>query len=976
MIPFLKQIASIYCTADREIIRDCCFIFPNKRSSNVFHNYLLNDFQIEDKRIHTMTIGAFVASFSELEEATRIEQLFILYNEYKKLVHNDVMDFDQFSFWGNMILDDFNDVDKYMVSAENLYGNLKRYKEIGSNYLTEEQIEIIHHYWGEDLSKYDTENFWKHAKSEKNNLGKKFILLWEILDNLYSNFHSTLLSENLTTSGALYRNAALKLKNHSEKNSSKFKRYVFIGFNVLSISEHIIFSRLKDRGVADFYWDINSPVFEYGFSKAIEQIKSNQKNFPSKYDLEIENSIGSPQIEITGVSGNIAQIDYVAETLNRWNEDGSIKNPDNAKDTTVVLPDESLFIPLLFNIPEEIRNINVTMGLSMRENPLSALMKSIYILQQRARYQNDEISFYYKDVLNVISFPSIRNIDAEACDILKNEIISHRLFKVSSKKINNISPSLSVIFQPLRNKENLKDITTYLTNLTNTIKEKTEASDIMGICYLNSYQEKLEYISKGGLKRNISLKGSTLLRMIEKAINSEKIHFEGEPISGLQIMGVLETRNLDFNNVIILSMNEGVLPKKTYITSFIPDIIRKGYGLPTSDFQEYIIAYYFYRLISRAKNVELVYDARSGGLKTGEYSRYLAQLLYRDSESNINHKLLNYEIGVAPLILPTIYKTPEVMTKLSLYLSGTSDEQKKNLSASSINTYINCPLEFYLRYVEGYDADTEMQDFIDSSTYGNILHNVVQDFYNHLKEQNGNRPITASILESYQKPENTIIDNLIVKNVNLNYNRLTNKPLEPLKGESLITGIVIKEMINKMIDREKDLVPIEFIEAERGFGLKFKVNDNLSVNIYQKIDRIDRITDGKTGEKILRIVDYKTGSDELKAPSIEELFISGSKHKAIMQLMLYCLLYSQEQNIDERIQPIIYKMIEIGKSGIETLKIGKEPLTDYRIFREEYEERLKSLIEEIFNPEVPFTASKDDSSCKFCSFKALCRRDN
>ncbi|MCH5319718.1 MAG: PD-(D/E)XK nuclease family protein [Paramuribaculum sp.] len=982
MKSFLRQIADIYALNEADSIDDYLFIFPNKRSSTFFSHYLNEHPQIQEDNVHTATIGAFVAYLSDNTAAQRIDQLFILYNEYRKLAHTREMDFDRFSFWGNMILDDFNDVDRYLVAPDKLFDNLKKLKTINSNYLTDDQIEVIRRYWKDDVSVPTVDSLWKHIKTDgQNKLGEKFMLLWNVLTELYFNFHQQLESHKLTTSGNQYRNAAYLLKTSDDKLEKKLrrKRYVFIGFGVLSTSEYVIFNKLKQRGIADFYWDINHPLFNTEFNAVIRFIRRNQQLFPSRYQIDSSGSDNAPNIEITGIPGNVAQVDYVSDRLRTWLNQNIIKNPENATDTAVILPDESLFIPLLYNIPQEIENINITMGLSMRDNPLSALMRSVSVLQQRSSLRQGIYRFYYEDVISVISFAPIRNISPDQCDKLRKTINDKRLFHLSEEQIEELAPALSEIFVTVKNKTDIYEVINYLRNITLLISSNTEPDDKIAQSYLKSYNDKLDEIDAGCETFGIDMKGTTLFRMVDRAISNDRIHFFGEPLRGLQIMGVNETRALDFDNLIIMSVNEGVLPKKNYSMSFIPDFLRVAYGLPSSSFQEQVLAYLFYRLISRAKNVELLYDARVGGLKTGEFSRYIAQLLYLYDEDKIKHKMMSYDIQTSFLPLLDIEKTPDILAKLEQFKSTASKENKKFLSASSLNTYINCQLEFYLRYVEGYDSQSEMQDFIDAGTYGTILHNVVQDFYNSFREdQSEDTPviISAEDLRRHLDPANPLIDKLITRNVNFYYNKLGHDSDEPLTGEAYITGGIIKEMILNMIRREIDLTPITFRAAEKKIEDTFRVNDNLSVNIRQFIDRIDSITDAE-GNSVDRIVDYKTGSDELKAPSITDLFIHDDKsYKAIMQLLFYCLIYSQKEKVDYRIQPVIYKMLEIGRDGIKNLKIGKEDLLDYRDFKDEYRQNLQQLIEEIFNPEVSFKASPDETACKFCAFKAICRRES
>ena len=984
MKPFLKQVAEKYAlNEDLATLQRFCFIFPNRRSASFFQHYL-NESIKRKPLINTLTIGSFAAKFSPYREAPRIEQIFILYNEYRKFLNVEEMNFDKFSFWGNMILDDFDDVDRFLVKPEKIFENIRRVKEIRSTYLSEEQIEVLSRYLKTDFFSVSTESFWTHIRENwDKNLEQKFISLWNILGELYSNFHQTMTAKELITSGQQYRNAAIVLKKGEDlPQSLNFERFVFIGFNALSTSEFIMLDSLRNRGKADFYWDIDTPVFDKDFNDLIVDIKQNSKIFPSRYPLERQDS-GSQSIVISAIPGNIAQLDYVSSKLSDWLKDEPADRLTKTGGTAVVLPDESLFSSLLYVIPDKITDINVTMGLPMRDNPLNSLMKSIDVLQKRVAKVDEEMKFYYEDVVKVLSFPAVRDISPEEAEAVEKKINDKRLFHISPEEIEEEAPSYSFIFRIHKNEDYINKITGYLENIIIQIGEHIDKENLMGRAFVTTYQKKLDEVRTSVLRHDIPVNGKTVFRLIEKAISQEKLHFSGKSTDGLQILGVNETRSLDFENIIITSMNEDIMPKRNHSSSFIPDIIRKGYALPTSDFQENLNAYLFYRLISRANKIELTYDARKGGLKSGEFSRYISQLLYLGGFKNISHRLLNYDIPHSSFPRITVKKSKDIQNKLKAFTSEAPEDKRKYLSASSLNTYISCPLEFYLRYVEGYNADDEMHDFIDASTYGSIVHDVVQGFYESFREEGSKKSVIVNKddLLKHLKNSDTLIDSLIVKSVNKRYNKFGDNCLTQLRGEAQITGEIIREMVRNMIKAEIDFTPIEFIDAESNIYHSYKVNDSLAVNIHQYIDRIDRITK-PDGSSQLRIVDYKTGSDVLFTTSIERLFQhkKDKNPKAIMQLLFYCLIYSERNKSVESIQPIIYKMHEIGKKGIENLTLNdggksKGPMLNHNDYMEDFEKELKKLISEIFDPETPFVAAPDDSSCKFCSFKSLCRRD-
>ncbi len=976
--PFLKQVADAYAPILAQNRQPIYFIFPNKRSATFFESYLKKDGQ-GATNFDAMTMGEYVAKFSTFTEASRYEQLFILFNEYSKIVgENHPVDFDRFVYWGEMLINDFNDVDRYLIDPEKLFVNVERFKEIATDYLTEEQRAAFSSIWGDDeaLYRYRFDNFWKHFNPDRNSATddsdarkhtkKEFVRLWEVLLRLYHAYHAQLNACDRTTSGAQYCLAAKKLSALVISDELRFSRIVFIGFSLLTASEKQIFTELKKFGIADFYWDLSSSAFSDDFNTAARIIRRNAEAFPSLIKLPDESDTELPSIEIIGVPGNTAQVKVVGKLLNDMLVDKSIPDPDNAINTAIVLPDEPLFMPLLHSLPKDITKVNVTMGVSLRNNPIAALLFNIVGLQENSRISRGEPSFFRNDIALIINNPVIAEIYPEETEAVKKLLTEERLMRVSQPSLLFVAPALSAIFRRI-NDEDFSATCDYLSAIVMILKEKTAADDKMRLHFLLTYEKKLQEIKEAVGKHGIAMSGNTAIRMVQRAISSDKIHFKGEPLKGLQIMGVLETRALDFDNVIMLSMNEKTFPKKHYTPSFIPDLLRRAYSLPTADSQEAIFAYYFYRLISRAKNVKLLYDARTVGTDTGEMSRYLSQLLYLFNYGKIAHKMMKFSFSPSLGRTVEVKKTPDVMAKLMRYAS--TGAGSKNLSASSLKEYINCPLNFYLRYVEGLNPHDGPDDFVDAGIYGNIVHETMQTIYDELKGSAPSVTVTDKMLESLLSDANPTVDRIITAVFNEKY---LNKPKgtpTPLKGEYAIYGRVFKEIVKMILLEDRKNTPFEYFAGEADMTIRFKVNDLLTVNINQKIDRIDKVNG------VLRLVDYKTGSDELTAPGLESLFVHGSKNvKAIFQLMLYCCVYAQHESFSGTIKPVIYSIHNMAKNGVVDLTIVKKPVADYRDFSDDYLKLLRQMIKEIFDSNRPFTQSPHENSCRFCNFGRICGR--
>ncbi len=966
---FLEQVAEAYCGNEIENLIDYCFVFPNKRSCRFFADALSR--YGHDKtfvRPEIVPINEFVAGFSpEMVEATRYEQLFILYNEYSRL-SQDIEDFDRFRFWGEMLLNDFSDVDSYMADAAQLFTNVKRLREINANYLTPEQLEVIERFWGEIPTGYNPDEFWTHLDAPG---GERFLKLWEILTPLYHNFRETMERNGLANTGMLSRRCVETLS-HIGVNDLYFKRYIFVGFNVLSTSETLIFEKLKALGAADFYWDYASPAFSDKDNKAVRFISRNVKEFKSLYELNEEAYDRLPDIEIIGVPSRMGQTKVAGEILSDWVRQGVTIDRDNAIDTAVVLPDEQLFVPMLHAIPSEISRVNVTMGYPMRHTPIASVMRTVVSMHLRAHSVKGRFLYFYEDLLQLISQPLIYSTAPDDCDKIRDMINGRHLFNVPAETLTESCPKLAPIFTPVSDPTDYDEVYAYSRNLALFMLDAVEKgyNGELDRLFIKSYIESLETLDEACRRHSVKMNENTFFHLIESALSTETINFTGEPLTGLQIMGVLETRALDFDNLIMLSMNERIFPRRHYTRSFIPDALRRAYGLSTVDFQESIYAYYFYRLLTRARNVKLLYDARSVGGKSSEMSRFLVQLLYLySSKGNIIHTLRNYTQRLFEKPEVEIAKTPAIMDKLHEY---TIDGSNRNFSASSINEYLNCPLNFYLKYIEGLNVEEDASDFMDSSTFGTIVHEVLDNLYSGHNKKTGNTPVTAEILNEW-KESPTILDNLLTYSINKNYNKLSDERLnEPLFGETEILARLMKMFLCEMLEREKEFAPLTFIAGEYPIKTRWKINDGLTINIKQYIDRIDRLSDGR-----YRIVDYKTGGDDVKAASVDALFdtTAEKRPKAMLQLMFYCMAYAREAGIEDAIQPYLYCFKRIKVDGLPPLQIAKEPILDYRVCMDEYLPRFNSVIEEIFNPDIPFRQASHESACTFCQFKGVCVKE-
>ncbi|MCM1022091.1 MAG: PD-(D/E)XK nuclease family protein [Muribaculum sp.] len=1012
MLTFVNRVARAYTdnVTPREL-SEMCFVFANKRSGTFFRKALENMSDPRKPRIEPAitTISDFVAELSDSVIASRFELLFTLYNEYKNL-SAEVDDFDKFVFWGDMLLSDFNDADMYMADTNNLFRNLKDLKEISADYLTAEQRDVISRYWNMPLPPDNPDRFWAHMHKdgEPRTNRDAFNKLWEILQPLYEAFNRRLQSRGLSYSGRQYREVASRLAPSSDnKPEIPYSRVIFVGFNVLSVSEVKIFERLANMGIADFYWDIPfAEEVDELTHQAATFVKRYNRIFPSLYPIDAP-VLKSPQITIVSVPSAVGQVKYAGNLLRKMAADHRIKEPKNAIDTAVVLPAENLFIDLLHSLPQEIEGVNITMGYPLKYTSVAQLIHSVTSMHIRANKVAGQWCFFYEDVVEVLSSPLLTGVVGDDCDTLRTRIEADRIFSIPASYIESVTPALMPVFYPvsdLRDSDAVFNYSLHLVNfLTDLLRQRQDlleaekeiiesekADDDMPeeenpavlaenleLGFLYAYRRALEQLQAVSKRHNITMRESTFFQLIERTINTETVNFVGEPLQGLQIMGVLETRALTFKNVIMLSMNERIFPQRHMSRSFIPEILRRSYGMCTSDFQECVFAYHFFRLICGAENVTLIYDTRTQGVNSGDMSRYVYQLIYKYPRKKLKLEQAYYDMPMAkPKEETVVKKTPRIMAEINKYRA--TEGAVKYLSASSINELVGCPLKFYFKHIEQLKVADNIVEYMDESLFGTILHEVAQQSYGRLKP-GPDKPVqvTTALLDSLIN--NTVeLQKLITLSINKLFNKLpqlspSTEPydnLTPLIGEARVIGNVMQKLMLLLFEEEKKRAPFSFIDAEHPIKHSVKFGD-IAVNLTGSIDRIDRLSDNT-----IAIIDYKTGSDNITIGKLDNLFScvndKNGHEKAILQLFIYSNAYSQINGCEGAIQPRLFRFRTLASEGLGNITIEKKPLNNYLDFNEEVTERLAQILSDLFNPNIPFKAVPHHANCQYCKFGQLC----
>lgn len=979
---FLYQVAKQYIDYESENLHRYCFVFPNKRSGLFFYKYL-DELTTEISIMpNVTTISDFISELSPFVEASRHELLFLLYQCYTEILMNsgindeEIPDFDRFIYWGDMILNDFNDVDKYCVDPRELFSNVNNLKQINSNYLTDEQREVLKHYFAFVPEADEQEQFWTHINVDSTNAThtQKFKKIWMVLYELYTKFSKRLNSRGLSYSGMNYRFVAKEIK-HCNINLN-YKRYIFVGFNVLSTTEMQIFSALQTQNIADFYWDYNENTFGPKDNNAHFFVKKYKNLYKSRYTLDIKPV--EQNINIIGVPSTVGQIKEACNILTDLEKEKKL-SVQNAINTALVLPDESLFLYLLHTLPCQFSDVNITMGYPLRNAVMSVIIRAIVSMQLRARTLKGNITFFHEDIKQLISIPLIKSFFTDECEKITSIIEEEHLFNIDHSLLCDKFPHLTHIFTPITDTYNINTVCDYFDNLFlffENIFNQNETNNKINLQYIAYYRHSLKQIKRMVENYNIKMQHKTFINLVERSLLLQTINFEGEPLKGLQIMGMLETRALDFENVIIVSMNERTYPGKHYSKTFIPQSLRKGYGMSTIKHQECMLAYYFYRLISRAKNIYLLYDARGKHSRNGAQSTYLRQLSLLGK--GVKQSIISYDVFLNNFKGDFVVKDEQIMQKLECYRRkkespNTDNSNAKYLSASSINSYIKCPISFYLEYVENIHIKDEVVDYIDESQYGTIIHHIAELIYSNLLRTD--QSISSNDLE---KLANGSRDNelrtIIAKSINKHYNKIGDNNPTPLIGEMKVLGEVILYQLHNFFREEQKFTPFKYIAGEEKVKGSYDVGDpDYLYNLTAIIDRID-----ETNEYI-RVVDYKTGTEITEIKNLDELVSSATKDKlhakAMFQLFLYSDFYNQKYVCSKPIQPLIYLLKKLSIDGFNLLSINNETVYSINPYIPDFRKILKEkVLDPLFDINTPFHISENPKSCTYCKFTEFCRK--
>ncbi len=1011
---FLDSVAA-YCIARGMSPERTVFVLPNKRSAMFMRTYYKDRLFAAGRPAlmpSFVTLTSFIEQLSPLSEASHSELLFILYDCYRRVMErldrgDEMRSFDDFLFWGELILSDFSEIDAAAVDASELFTNVVRVNSLQSTYFSEGQADVIEQLWGYRPPVSDeVEHFWRHIISDpdtdtseedrgtKHVLSKDFINLWEILGELYNVFTSALLDRRIGYRGMVLAQAAKTLAEDDVLRDCD--RVVFVGLGGVGERTNRIFRRLKQKGVADFFWDIpallagpDSKIFDKS-SHYMRRLRRQAAEFAMPDDFEMPPAC-KPKIEIVDIPSSMMQAQVAADTLRHWNNFRKI----NARfdNTAVIMPDAALLPSLLNTLPDTPGGTNITMGLPQRQTPLATLIRTIVSMHLRMRVSQHRPMFYYEDVKELVSNPTIVRIDPEGCAAIIKEIDTRRLYTVFASELVKIAPSLEYIFALPQKEMDVDGARSYLSTLIDGLCQATgykpddnaDTPEFHEYQVLHSYRAAINEIFDLITKYDVPVIESTYFRLVEKMLWTRTLDIEGAPLRGLQVMGLLESRAIDFNNLIVLSMNERILPRHNPLRTLIPHMLRRAYGMTTIDDVEDESAYNFFRLFSRTQNVTLVYDSRVSGVAAGEMSRYLLQMEHLLPEGIVSHRSVRLGAHIGGERTISIAKDDEVMALLGLFREGAPADKARRFSASMLKDFIACPLRFYLKHVRKLSDEDETAMFMDAATYGSIIHKVLETLYMGLPENarvapfrgfSRGRLVDADVIDRMLESP---IRSLVLSTIDNVYYRDRYKTTpDDMPGEARVLSAVIEKIVRKTLSNEitPELDSFIFLAAETGPKGVWEMAPGLRVNFVSKIDRVDQLDATR-----LRFIDYKTGSDRPVVRACADLFgqTKSLRNDAIFQLLLYCHAAHEMDGEKREIRPEIYRLKSVYVDPATTIGVGTSqrntPISSYTDESvAEFRPLLTDMVQRIFDPGIPFDQTSDRDNCRYCAFAQMCAR--
>ena len=927
-------------------------VFPNKRAALFLNEHLA---RIAGQPVWSpayITISDLFRQHTDLKPADPIKLICDIHKSFTKCTGIDET-LDHFYGWGQLLLADFDDIDKNMADADSIFCNLKDIHELDDiSYLDDEQKEMLKRFFA---------NFSDDIESE---LKKRFLSLWSHFGDIYHDYNRRLTEQGIGYEGAIYRKVASEETLHL-----KYDKYLFVGFNLIQKVERVLFSRLMKEGKAKFYWDFDEYYMPTARAQQSASVPNNTASFAA-YLTDFPNELDNTDHDIYANMRRPKRIRFISSPTEnaqaRFASNWLLENDryKAGRKTAVVMCDESILLPIMHSLPPEADKVNITSGFPLAMTPVASLVMLLFDLYTLGlRKKCTAFNPHY--LKKLMAHPYARHLQ---------EV---HLKGVHSKGVHSKGVHLSQVHQE-GSAALLQHIATLVKQVGIATKQEGDALTQESVFRMFTILNRLAALADSG---DLLVDNTTLRRLVSQLVGAASIPFHGEPVVGVQIMGVLETRNIDFDNVLLLSCNEGNMPKGVNDSSFIPYSIRKAHGLTTIDNKVAIYSYYFHRLLQRAGDITIAYNNSTDNGHTGEMSRFMLQLLV-ESGQKIDHYSLTAKNQPTPLMPKAIEKDETALSKL---------EEMSRLSPSAINTYIRCKLAFYYQYIAHIKEPDSDPETIDNRMFGNIFHRAAYLIYKditdhspviekaHIQAYLSNRKLLASVVDRAFEEEECKTNN----------------------GLQIINREVIIEYVTKLLKIDQQLCPFSILameeEAKVYTQLSFTIpsggalkegalvssapTKQYNLTIGGIIDRLDAVTDKQTGKRRIRVVDYKTGNKPSSAiKSIEEVFdpknIASKHSNYFLQAILYSLIVSRSKEwnaANDAVSPALLFIKQATTNDYDpTLCIDKHPISDVTVYEEEFLTKLKETVADMYSPDAAFTPTDDRKKCELCPYRMLC----
>ena len=939
-------------------------VFPNKRAALFLNEHLA---RIAGQPVWSpayITISDLFRQHTDLKPADPIKLICDIHKSFTKCTGIDET-LDHFYGWGQLLLADFDDIDKNMADADSIFCNLKDIHELDDiSYLDDEQKEMLKRFFA---------NFSDDIESE---LKKRFLSLWSHFGDIYHDYNRRLTEQGIGYEGAIYRKVASEETLHL-----KYDKYLFVGFNLIQKVERVLFSRLMKEGKAKFYWDFDEYYMPTARAQQSASVPNNTASFAA-YLTDFPNELDNTDRNIYANMRRPKRIRFISSPTEnaqaRFASNWHLENDryKAGRKTAVVMCDESILLPIMHSLPPEADKVNITSGFPLAMTPVASLVMLLFDLYTLGlRKKGTAFNPHY--LKKLMAHPYARHLQEVH---LKGVHLSQVHQKEEQQTIGDNSGCMGMAGMPYppTSAALLQHIATLVKQVGIATKQEGDALTQESVFRMFTILNRLAALADSG---DLLVDNTTLRRLVSQLVGAASIPFHGEPVIGVQIMGVLETRNIDFDNVLLLSCNEGNMPKGVNDSSFIPYSIRKAHGLTTIDNKVAIYSYYFHRLLQRAGDITIAYNNSTDNGHTGEMSRFMLQLLV-ESGQKIEHYSLTAKNQPSPLMPKAIEKDKTALSKL---------EEMSRLSPSAINTYIRCKLAFYYQYIAHIKEPDSDPETIDNRMFGNIFHRAAYLIYKditdhspviekaHIQAYLSNRKLLASVVDRAFEEEECKTNN----------------------GLQIINREVIIEYITKLLKIDQQLCPFSILameeEAKVYTQLSFTIpsggalkggalvssapTKQYDLTIGGIIDRLDAVTDKQTGKRRIRVVDYKTGNKPSSAiKSIEEVFdpknIASKHSNYFLQAILYSLIVSRSKEwnaANDAVSPALLFIKQAATNGYDpTLCIDKHPISDVTVYEEEFLTKLKETVADMYSPDAAFTPTDDRKKCELCPYRMLC----